>query len=183
MMINFTLIQKIRNKIRIEKSSKIQLGKNIKLVGCKITIKGKNNRLEIESGVKVHRSTIEIKGNNCLVKIGKNSMIGDNCYLVNKENDIHLIIGEDCGLSRNVKVMTFDGHSIFQNNIRINHAQNIVLGDNIWIADNVTILKGVEIGSETVVGINSVVTKSVSSHTIVAGNPARVIKEGITWKP
>ena len=183
MMNNFTLIHKIRNKIRIEKSSKIQLGKNIKLVGCKITIKGKHNRLEIEDGVKIHRSTIEIMGNNCLVKIGKNSMIGDDCYLVTKEEGIELIIGESCGLSRNVKVMTSDGHPIFQKNIRINHARNIVLGDNIWVADNVTILKGVTVSSNSVLGINSLITKDVPNNCIVAGNPAKVIKENITWKP
>lgn len=182
-MTNFTFMQKIRNKIKIEKSSNIKLGKHIKLVGCKITIRGKNNRLEIEDGVKIHRSIIEIMGNNCLVKIGKNSMIGDGCYLVTKEEGIKLIIGKSCGLSRNVKVMTSDGHPIFQNSVRINDAQNIVLGDNIWVADNVTILKGVEVGFETVIGINSVVTKSVQSHAIAAGNPARVIKENITWKP
>ena len=182
-MSNFTLMQKIRNKIRIDKSSIVKLGKNIKLVGCSIIIKGKNNRLEIEDGVRVHRSMIEIMGDNCLIKIGKDSMIGDNCYLVVKEENIHLTIGKSCGLSRNVKVMTSDGHPIFQNNIRINSAQNIVIGNNIWIGDNVTILKGVEVANESVIGINSVVTKSVPPNTVVAGNPAKVIKENITWKP
>ena len=181
-MNNFTLIQKIRNKIRIEKSSKIQLGKNVKLVGCKIIIKGKNNRLEIEDGVKIHRSSIEIIGSNCLVKIGKNSMIGDDCYLVAKEENIHLIIGEFCSLSRNVKVMTSDGHPIFQNNIRINHAQNIIFDDNIWVADNVTILKGCNIGNGAMIGINSTVTKDIPSASIAVGNPAKVVEENIEWR-
>lgn len=182
-MTKFRWIQKIRNKIRVDKSSIIKLGKNIKLVGCDITMRGKNNHLEIEDGVRIHRSTIEIMGDNCLVKIGKNSMIGDNCYLVVKEENIHLTIGKSCGLSRNIKVMTSDGHPIFQNNIRINNAQNIVIGNNIWIGDNVTILKGVEVSNDSVIGINSVVTKSVPPNTVVAGNPAKVIKENITWKP
>ena len=182
-MKKFTLIQKIRNKVRIDKSTQLNLAKDIKLVGCQIIIRGLNNRLGIEEGVKIYRSNIEIMGNNCSIKIGKNSMIGDNCYLMTKEEGINIIIGESCGLSRNIKIMTSDGHPIYQNTLRVNHAQNIVLDNNIWVADNVTILKGVEIGSKTVIGINSVVTKSVPSNTVVAGNPARVIKKNITWKP
>ncbi|CAA6808539.1 MAG: Transferase hexapeptide repeat containing protein [uncultured Sulfurovum sp.] len=182
-MSNFTFVQKVRNKIRVDKSTKLKLATNIKLVGCRITIKGLNNKLELEEGVKIHRSNIEIMGNNCSVKIGKNSMIGDDCYLMVKEEKINLMIGESCGLSRNVKMMASDGHPIYQNGVRINEAQDIILGDNIWIADNVTILKGVEIASGAVVGINSMVTKSIPSHTIVAGNPARVVKEGINWEP
>lgn len=182
-MIHFTFFQRVRNKIRVDKSTKLILAKNVKLVGCKITIRGKNNRLEIEEGVKIHRSSIEIMGNNCLITIAKNSMIGDGCYLMTKEEGVNIIIGESCGLSRNVKVMASDGHPIYKNGVRINEAQDIILGNNIWIADNVTILKGVHLDSGSVVGINSVVTKSVSSNSIVAGNPAQVVKENITWEP
>jgi len=182
-MTHFTFFQRVRNKIRVDKGTKLKLAKNIKVVGCKITVRGKNNRLEMEEGVKIHRSSIEIMGNNCLVKIAKNSMIGDGCYLMTKEEGVAVIIGESCGLSRNVKVMASDGHPIYQNNVRINGAQDIILGDNIWVADNVTVLKGVRVGSGSVIGINAVVTKSVPDNAIVAGNPAKVVKENITWKP
>jgi acetyltransferase-like isoleucine patch superfamily enzyme len=47
----------------------------------------------------------------------------------------------------------------------------------IWIGVNSTILKGVTIGEGSVVGAGSVVTKDVPPWTIVAGNPARVIRE------
>ena len=182
-MKNFTLVQKIRNKIRIDKSTQLNLAKNIKLVRCQIIISGLNNRLEIEEDVKIRGSKIEIIGNNCLIKISKQSMIGDSCYLVVKEENIQLVIGTLCNLSRNVKVMASDGHPIYQNGIQVNPSQNIILANNIWVADNVTILKGVHIGEESVLGINSVVTKSVPSHSIVAGNPAIVVKENITWEP
>jgi len=181
-MDDFRLIHKIRNRIKIDKRTQLEIDKNVKLVGCKIIIRGDNNRLIIEDGVKIHRSTIEIMGNNCLVKIGKNSMIGDNCYLMTKEECVELIIGEECGLSRNIKIMTSDGHPIFQDGERINKAQNIVIDKSVWIADNVTILKGVNVGSEVVIGIGSVVTKSIPHNSVVVGNPARVVKENITWK-
>jgi len=179
---NFKLIHKIRNRLKIDKSTQLEINKNVKLVGCKIIIRGKNNRLIIEDGVKIHRSTIEVMGNNCLVKIGKNSMIGDNCYLMTKEESTHLIVGEECSLSRNVKMMASDGHPIFKDGKRINEAKSIIFESHIWIADNVTILKGVTIGSESVIGINSMVTKDIPKNVVAVGNPARVVQNGIKWK-
>ena len=182
-MQNFSFIQKIRNKIRIDSTAKIELGENVKIVGTDITIKGLNNRLVIESGTIIRNSSLEIVGENCTLHIKSSCMIGDNCYLVVKESDVSLSIGKECGLSRNVKIMTSDGHPIYQNRERINHAKDVVLEDNVWVADNVTILKGVEIGEGAVLGIDSLVTKSVPKNAIAAGNPAKVVKENISWKP
>lgn len=53
----------------------------------------------------------------------------------------------------------------------------IVICDDAWIGMNCIILKGVTIGEGAVVGAGSVVTKDVPAWTLVAGNPARVIKE------
>jgi acetyltransferase-like isoleucine patch superfamily enzyme len=53
----------------------------------------------------------------------------------------------------------------------------IVIGDKAWIGFNAIILKGVSIGEGAVVGAGSVVTKDVPEWTIVAGNPARTIRE------
>ncbi|PYL10054.1 MAG: acyltransferase [Verrucomicrobia bacterium] len=49
--------------------------------------------------------------------------------------------------------------------------------DNVWIGMNAVILKGVTIGENSVVAAGSVVTKSVESNTVVAGNPAVVVKK------
>lgn len=85
-------------------------------------------------------------------------------------------------LSRNAKLMTSDGHPILKDGKIINNAKNITLGDKVWIADDVVILKGVEVGSSSVVGIGSVLTKSIPSNSIAVGNPAKVVKENITWE-
>src|SRR5438034_11149752 len=52
----------------------------------------------------------------------------------------------------------------------------VKLCDNVWIGMNATILKGVTIGENSVVAAGSVVTKSVQPNTVVAGNPAVVVK-------
>lgn len=53
------------------------------------------------------------------------------------------------------------------------------IGKNCFIALNSIILPGVKIGDEVIVGAGSVVTKDVPSNTVVAGNPAKVIRSGI----
>ncbi len=53
------------------------------------------------------------------------------------------------------------------------------IGKRCFIAVNATILPGVRIGDEVIVGAGSVVSKNVPSNVIVAGNPARIIRENI----
>lgn len=83
--------------------------------------------------------------------------------------------------SRNTILLTSDGHPIFSDNKRINEVENIFIENNIWLADNVTVLKGVTIKTGSVIGINSTVTKSIQGSSIAVGNPAKIVKENITW--
>jgi acetyltransferase-like isoleucine patch superfamily enzyme len=52
----------------------------------------------------------------------------------------------------------------------------VEIGNNVWIGDKATILPGVTIGDNCIVAANAVVTKSIPENSIVAGNPAKVIK-------
>ena len=53
----------------------------------------------------------------------------------------------------------------------------IEIADNVWIGDKVTILSGVKIGEGAIVAANSVVNKNVPSYSVVAGCPAKVVKQ------
>lgn len=55
-------------------------------------------------------------------------------------------------------------------------AKPITIGDNVWIGGGSVVLMGVNIGKNVVIGAGSVVTKDISDNVVVAGNPARVIK-------
>jgi acetyltransferase-like isoleucine patch superfamily enzyme len=53
----------------------------------------------------------------------------------------------------------------------------VKIADNVWVGMNAVILKGVTIGENSVVAAGSVVTKSVPPNTVVAGNPAVIVRQ------
>ncbi|MEZ9699177.1 acyltransferase [Vibrio sp. 10N.261.46.E12] len=173
---------RLRNKVKVESNNTLSIAKSSRIRQCNISIKGFGNKLLIDDNVNIRRSHIEIDGNNCLIHIKGNSTIGQNCYLSAREKNINLVVGEDCMFSRNVKIMTSDGHNIIKEGKRINFAKSINIGSHVWLADNVTLLKGVTVGDNSIVGINSTLTKSSPSGSITAGNPARIVQKDVTWQ-
>lgn len=59
----------------------------------------------------------------------------------------------------------------------LEYAKPITVGNNVWFGGNVVVLAGVTIGDGVVVGAGSVVTKNVPNNVVIAGNPAKIIKE------
>jgi len=53
----------------------------------------------------------------------------------------------------------------------------IIIKKNVWIGDSVCILSGVIVGENAIIGANSVVTKDIPANSVVAGVPARVIRQ------
>lgn len=64
----------------------------------------------------------------------------------------------------------------------INLSKPIYIKDNVWIGTGATILKGVTVSEGAIIGADSLVTKDVPAHSIVAGNPAKVIRKNVLWK-
>lgn len=173
---------KLRNRLRINKNNNhITLSDRNRIRYCDISIRGKNNSLFFDDGANLKGVHIEIDGENCQVRIGKDCVIGEKTYLSCRGKGTSLTIGNNCMFSRNVKVMTSDGHDIFQQQKLINPNASISIDDNAWLADNCIILKGCTVGAGSIIGINALVTKDIPNNAIAAGNPARVIKENIQW--
>ena len=116
---------------------------------------------------------------NATLKLGVHSFINTNTSI----NCISYIeIGNKTWISDNVAISDTDGHDIFMDGIKNQSIKPVIIGNNVWIGKNVIILKGVTIGDGAVIGAGSVVVKDVPSKTLVAGNPAKVIKENVEWK-
>lgn len=89
-------------------------------------------------------------------------------------------IGKGANIAREAVIRDYDGHYIEDVNYRT--AKPVWIGDNVWIGYRAMILKGVTIGNGSIVAANAVVTKDVPPHCIVAGNPAKVIRNNINWR-
>ena len=87
-------------------------------------------------------------------------------------------------LAEEIIIRTGDSHPIFdlKTNAVINEGKDVIIKDHVWIGTRSQILKGVTINENAIVGAGSIVTQSVLENTIVAGNPAKIVKEDINWK-
>lgn len=86
-------------------------------------------------------------------------------------------IGHSCMLAMNCYLSDADWHDVQHRIYAPGKTAPIRLGDNVWIGDSALICKGVTIGDNSVVGASSVVFQDVPANSVVAGNPARVIRE------
>lgn len=118
----------------------------------------------------------EIYRKHLSVKIGENARFKGK---INFGSEPFLIsIGNHVTLAHNVTFHTHDGGVwIFREKYpNINIYGKITIGDNVFIGSNVIILPNISIGDNVVIGAGSVITKSIESDSVVAGNPARLIR-------
>ncbi|ELG8494751.1 acyltransferase [Campylobacter upsaliensis] len=117
-------------------------------------------------------------GGNTMISIDSGTFINNNFSLVAYREGIH--IGRNCFIGTNFQAMSSDFHGLTiknRNDEKYIQSASVKIGDNCFIGNNVIVLKGVKLGSGCVVGSGSVVTKSFGANLIIAGNPARLIKE------
>lgn len=86
-------------------------------------------------------------------------------------------IGHGCMFANGAYVTDSDWHGIYDRVKRDPEVKPVILEDNVWVGDHATVLKGVTIGKNSIVAACAVVTKDVPPNVVVAGNPAKVVKE------
>lgn len=111
---------------------------------------------------------------------GRHIFIGDHSYLnfgctILDNNEVW--IGRHVMIGPSVQIYTaMHALSTTARNKGLEMAKKIVIKDNVWIGGGAIILPGVVIEENAVIGAGAVVTRNVAAHTVVAGNPARVIR-------
>lgn len=194
-----------KEKTKKETASSILLKLELITVGDNSIIKGSNINIRNRSLSKVYFSVGEdsvVNGNfifeneNGLVKIGDRTFIGGGGKFISINN---ITIGNDVLISWGCTIMDNNAHSLkwserkgdvkewkrgieenkigyYKNWTNVKSAP-VVIEDKSWVGFDVVILKGVRIGKGVIVASRSVVTKDVPDWTIVAGNPAKLVRE------
>ncbi len=128
--------------------------------------------------------------------LGKYSYIGSHSHVT-------AIVGRFCSIGPNVRTITslhptnfvsthpsfysthkqsgitFSEENLFAEQVT---CESIKIGNDVFIGDSVVILPGVQIGDGAIIGAGAVVTKDVESYSIVAGNPAKLIRKRFSEK-
>lgn len=120
------------------------------------------------------RTTLQCPEN---IHLGKRSYINGGMIIACE--DSHIVIGANCLISYCVH-MRCDTHNFSKQDIPIidqgHSSEDIVIGDNVWIGYGAQIMSGVSIGDNSIVAAGAVVTKDVPANTIVAGVPAKILR-------
>ncbi|MDE6533418.1 MAG: sugar O-acetyltransferase [Muribaculaceae bacterium] len=111
----------------------------------------------------------------CNIFIGEDFFANFNLTIL---DEARVSIGDHAFIGPNVSIYTAC-HPLDpqQRNTGVEWAEPVAIGHNVWIGGDAVILPGVTIGDNVVIGAGAVVTKSFPSNVVIAGNPARVIKE------
>lgn len=111
--------------------------------------------------------------------IGNHTRLGhQNSFVIGKE----IRIGNHCLFASNVVVSDSSGHPtdptsrLLGRPSELDRVRPVVIGNNVWICGNTIILPGVTIGDNSVVAAGSVVRSNVPPNTVVAGNPAEIVR-------
>ncbi len=160
----------------------ILIDENVLLINCLIKVNGNNNVIHLKKKSYLEGGTFFIEDNNCSIIIGENTFIGQS-HIAVTENNSSIIIGDDCMLSSNINIRTGDSHSIIdiEKKSRINYAQNISIGNHCWIGEGAKILKGVILDENVIVATGAIVTSGFPNNVLIGGNPAKILKENVTW--
>lgn len=151
----------------VDRKDQIKLGENVQLSGW----------LTVFYGGKITIGDYTLIGNNTVVEafdqieIGAYTMISSEVLIMDNNN--HSIYAQ-------ARLIDTLGSADF-NKVRINNTncvhKPIKIGNHVWIGRRAIILKGVTIGDRSIVAAGAIVTKDIPADTIVAGNPAKVVKK------
>ena len=161
-------------------NNKILIGENCRLQNCSLTLTGDNNTVIFDDVTKIDGPAYFTLSGNGFLSIGRNTGIrGVDCFI----KDGFVKIGKNCMFAYDIKIRNNDYHQVLDNESGsiINKPHNITIGNHVWVCQNSSIIKTVEIGDDSIIAFGAVVTKGCPSNSIIAGNPAKIVKSNINW--
>jgi acetyltransferase-like isoleucine patch superfamily enzyme len=135
------------------------------------------SRLEVDGRVQIMRGCAVTVGYDATLRVGAGTFLNDGSSVW---CDGATIIGPDCAISWGVRILDSDRHRLLRDG-KPGPDGPLRIGRGCWIGANALITKGAQLGDGSVVAAGAVVTSSVPPRSLVAGVPARVRRENVTW--
>ena len=146
-------------------------------LGLGVVITGGKN-IEIGNSINIMRFSCLYSHSQGSIKIGSNVSMNTN-VVIGAADGGEVIIGNNVMIGPNVVLRASD-HTFTDKDVSMNKQGHsggtIIIEDGVWIGSNATITRNVKIGSHSIVGAGSVVTKDVDPYSIVGGVPSKLIK-------
>ena len=193
------------NKLILVKNGK-HIVSTKKIKGLTFDITRNNNTIEIHYPTRFRNTCIRIGNDNVYIWLGESPFyeLAIKCAYGNSQKLIigdgtrihggnfilteysQCVVGKNCMFSNLVWIWPSDAHSILDKKTGklLNRAKKtLIIGDHCWLAQGVRVTKNARIPNNTIVGSGSgVYKKYTEEYTIIAGNPAKVIKHNVIWQ-
>lgn len=161
--------------------------KNARLIRRPFDIRGKNS-IKYARGFTTGRyCRIEAhshsQSSETIIEFGVNCQMNDSVHIAGAER---IFIGDDVLIASRVFITDLNhgcykgpqqSHPDIISRVRKLHTNPVHIESNVWLCEGVVVLPGVRIGKSSIIGANSVVTRSIPENSIAVGNPAKVIKQ------
>ena len=179
----YKLITHRKTVMILNKTAKIELKGNLELNSNSIKNNGRSTIVRMDKGAKIFVNGSFIIFYDADIVVFEGGILNIGSGYINSNLKLRcsnsIIIGNNCAISHDVTIMDSDFHNI--NYLNYEKIAPVNIGNHVWIGSRAMILKGVTIGDGAIIAAGSIVTKDVSSKSIVAGVPAKVIKENVEW--
>jgi serine acetyltransferase len=140
---------------------------------------GRGATVSVHGTAQIHRGTRVFVHDGGHLQIGNRSFVND-CSTVTCFQ--HIAIGSGCAISWNTNILDTNAHDLAIDGQSRPRSAPVTIGDRVWIGTGATVLAGVTIGDGAVIAAGSVVTSAVPDRTLAAGNPARTIRQDVSWR-
>lgn len=165
-------------------SNKIVIELPSKFINTSIIMNGDNNYFSIKpTRHRFIRHTSFGMENGGIITLGGGISVYRNLNVVAKSGK-RVDIGDECMFARDIIIRNNDGHTITDTITGeiLNAPEDIKIHDKVWVGTRCMILKGSEISEGSIVGAMALVNKKFSEPNIlIAGVPAKKIKENVAW--
>ncbi len=173
----------------------VRIGDGGRLLNTTLWILADNATINLAGENIINNCEIGVEGNGGRVLCGHDASIGGFVWLDGRANSTEtarlyagsetITVEDGSRVSDGVTIRTTDSHDILTlSGEVVNRPADVRIGRHAWIASGAMLLKGAGVGDDCIVGARSLVTRDFSQlpNVILAGSPAKAVREGITWR-